>query len=197
MATYYYVDYENLHDTAFGNIELLPKGDKIYIVTTSKLSAFLLKRIQRCRCGVECITVKNGMHDALDFQLVTYLLLQAATKRKINYVIVSKDKGYDYVIDIMKQQGFNVSRIALINCETAKSRNDIKQFIYSLLYECGVARVNDIRFDRIVRAVKTSDNENDLEAQLRRTMGETQGAKVYEHIRDEYQSLNELVSKLK
>ena len=195
--TYYYVDYENLHDSAFGNIELLPKNDKIFILTTSKLSAYLLKRIQKCRCSVECISVKNGMHDALDFQLVTYLLLQATSKRKIHYVIVSKDRGYDYAIDIIKENGIHIERKTLINCEPVRQKDSIKQFIYSILYQCGVARVNEIRYERIVKAVKDADDISELEASLKNAMGATQGARVYEHIKDEYSNLSNLVDKLK
>ena len=197
MATYYYVDYENLHDSAFGNIEALPKYDKIFILTTSKLSAVLLKRIQKCRCGIECINVKNGMHDALDFQLVTYLLLHAAHKKKENYVIISKDRGFDYVIDIVKEHGIKIKREELIHCVPANQRNNVKQLIYTILYQCGVARVNDIRYERIVKAVKSSNNEEDLEQALRQTMGDTQGAKVYEHIKNEFNNLSNLVAKMK
>lgn len=197
MSTFYYVDYENLHDSAFGNIEALPKYDKIFILTTSKLSAALLKRIQKCSCGVECINVKNGMHDALDFQLVTYLLLQAANKKKDNYVIVSKDRGFDYVIDIVKDHGIKIKREELIHCVPVGQKNNIRQLIYTILYQCGVARVNDIRYDRIIRAVKSSINADDLEGALKKTMGSTQGSKVYEHIKDEYSNLSKLVDKMK
>lgn len=197
MSTYYYVDYENLHDSAFGNIEALPKYDKIFILTTSKLSAALLKRIQKCKCGVECINVKNGMHDALDFQLVTYLLLHAANKKKDKYVIVSKDRGYDYVIDIVQQHGISIERLELIHCIPAGQKNNIRQLIYSILYQCGVARVNDIRYERIVKAVKSSNTEEDLKCALKKTMGDTQGSKVYEHIKDEYSNLSDLVDKIK
>lgn len=197
MSTFYYVDYENLHDSAFGNIEALSKNDKIYILTTSKLSAYLLKRIQKCKCGVECINVKSGMHDALDFQLVTYLLLQAANKKKDNYVIVSKDRGYDYVIDIVREHGIKIRRDELIHCLPSSQYDSIHQFIYSILYRCGVARVNDIRYDRIIRAVKSSSNADDLEGALKKTMGSTQGSKVYEHIKGEYNKLSDLVDKIK
>ena len=197
MSTFYYVDYENLHDSAFGNIEALNKNDKIFILTTSKLSAALLKRIQKCRCGVECINVKNGMHDALDFQLVTYLLLHAANKKKDNYVIVSKDRGFDYVIDIVKENGIKIKREELIHCVPVGQKNNIKQLIFTILYQCGVARVNDIRYERIVRAVKSSNREEDLEGALKKTMGDTQGSKVYEHIKDEYNNLSKLVDKMK
>lgn len=197
MSTFYYVDYENLHDSAFGNIEALNKNDKIFILTTSKLSAALLKRIQKCKCGVECINVKNGMHDALDFQLIAYLLLHAANRKKDKYVVVSKDRGYDYVINIAKEHGIELRREELIHCIPAGQKNNVKQLIYSILYQCGVARVNDIRYNRIVRAVKISNDKADLETALKKTMGDTQGAKVYEHIKDEYPNLSSLVDRMK
>ena len=57
----------------------------------------------KSKAQLEILPVQTGKKDALDFQLVTHLMLKYNNKNE--YVIISKDQGYDFAIEMAKTLG--------------------------------------------------------------------------------------------
>lgn len=112
---YYIVDYENVHTSAFARTDLLNANDEVCVMYTDVSKSFtldILQNLMELNIRLNVVKVRNGSKDALDFQLSTYLgyiLAKEGTGHK--YFIVSKDTGYDKVVDFWNTRGFHLARI--------------------------------------------------------------------------------------
>lgn len=121
---YYYVDYENVHSNGLLGIDLLSKGDKVFIFTGSSTDTIRFDALQQVISSpatVEILVVPVGNKDALDFQLVTHLFLGYKPNRK--YFIIAKDNGYDYSIKMAKSRGCtNIKRyLSIAQCHSLRN----------------------------------------------------------------------------
>lgn len=62
------------------------------------------------KCTVKCIKVHSGASNALDFCLITTVgrYIQRAPKSK--HIVLSNDKGYDAVVEMLAEDGLNIVR---------------------------------------------------------------------------------------
>lgn len=112
METYYLVDFENVHSEGMKNIYLLSTEDYVYIFYTKNSSNINLDIVFTHTTNVVGHKVSDGT-ESLDKHLVSYLgyLLGIDCNKKNKYIIVSKDKGFDRIIEFWKEKGFgNISR---------------------------------------------------------------------------------------
>lgn len=118
------VDTENINDYSFLNNYNLTKRDKLVLFVTNKsgkISFNDLELINKSKISMIFEYVGNGEKNALDFQLVTYLALYA--KEKNEYIIVSKDKGYNTSIKYLKsKKNININRIEDIKQEQKEKK---------------------------------------------------------------------------
>lgn len=117
MRRYFYVDTENL-----GPAEWLPyfddmsKQDTVILMVSEKSGKLSIddavKKVTRLcnRCNVECVDVHNGKQNALDFCLVAVLGTYVQRALKSEHIIISKDRGYDAVVDMFIERGIKVIR---------------------------------------------------------------------------------------
>ncbi len=114
---YYLVDKENVESTGLQGIEHAAKGDTVDIFYTNAVSSLPMKTVEsivNAKCHVVLSHVANGTPNALDFQLVTKLMHM--DKGSNEYIIISKDKGYDCAVSYAEQFGLkNIRRAATIN----------------------------------------------------------------------------------
>lgn len=110
--TTYLVDTENVGALWKHLLASLGSKDKLYVFYTDNSPHVsyqdLLDIMQYPGCfePIKCYVGKNG----LDFQLVSYLGLLLKSAPKTDYVIVSKDTGYDPVCKFWGDQGYCVCR---------------------------------------------------------------------------------------
>lgn len=113
---YYFVDYENVHSEGFIGIDGIAKNDTLYLMYTEQCKTFsleVLEKIIRRKINFEVYKVGSGSKNALDFQLSSfmgYIIAKNEDKECIFY-IVSKDTGFDHLIDFWRKKGVNVERI--------------------------------------------------------------------------------------
>ena len=115
MSTYYLVDFENVHNEGLKGCSTLSKDDQIYLFY-SKNANNLNMDVFKDYSGKkpEYIPAKTG-NQALDKLLVSYLgFLLAKDGRNYQYIIISKDKGYDDVIAYWKTKGYRIDRCEVI-----------------------------------------------------------------------------------
>lgn len=126
---YYFVDYENVHSEGFIGIDGIAKNDTLYLMYTEQCKTFsleVLEKIIRRKINFEVYKVGSGSKNALDFQLSSfmgYIIAKNEDKECIFY-IVSKDTGFDHLIDFWRKKGINVERIYNFspNSKGAKSK---------------------------------------------------------------------------
>lgn len=110
----YFIDFENVNCDGLEGIDRLSEDDSIhlfYSASANKITFKLHLMISTCKAQFIYHEVQTGKKNALDFQLVTYLGYLVGKDKKSQYLIVSKDEGFGFVVDFWKAQGVEVAQI--------------------------------------------------------------------------------------
>ena len=101
----FYIDYENVRTDGLRGIDKIDTKTKVYLVCgiNDCIRLIDVNYIMKSRAKFEILPVQTGKKDALDFQLVTHLMLNYSKHNE--YVIISKDQGYDFAIEMAKTLG--------------------------------------------------------------------------------------------
>ena len=118
----YFVDLENINASGLEYIQSITKGDRYYVFYSdacSNISEEVIKRIIDNGASIKLCKVENGMGNALDFQLSTYMgyIIREDLHRVHEYIIVSGDKGYNVICKFWKEQPAN-SNVAGLSVDT-------------------------------------------------------------------------------
>jgi hypothetical protein len=110
--TYIFVDYENVQDI---NIRLIDENIKMLIIVgenQNKIPLHVIQKTQPFGHSIEWLQIKSsGKKNALDFVIAFFLGYYISTQANKEYIIYSKDTGYDPLIEYLKLQHINVKRI--------------------------------------------------------------------------------------
>lgn len=125
MKTFYLVDFENVHNEGIVDIDKLSKEEYVHIFST--VNALNIRN------DIFWINVDIKSHlvtirkQSLDMHLVSYLgYLIGIYGKDCTYVIVSKDKDYDNVINFWKQEGYvNIFRTTSIQVKDKTQANSM------------------------------------------------------------------------
>ncbi len=112
MATYL-IDYENTGVKGLFGIEQLKEDDLIIIFYGPKTGAVPFdEHVKICQAAsqVKYIKTTKTAKNYLDFQLTTYLGYLVGQTDVKEYYVISKDSGYDSVIDFWKKWGIRIVR---------------------------------------------------------------------------------------
>lgn len=118
MNVHYLIDYENVREEGLSSIQPGSLDDIIYLFYTVNAAKISLDALAGLAANLRIIKVPAGKQ-SLDMHLVSYLgYLVARYGAGDSYVVVSKDTGFDGVIDFWKSMGIpNIRRQACIRCE--------------------------------------------------------------------------------
>ena len=116
----YFIDFENIGTAGLKRIQTVNEEDRYYIFYSDaclNISEEILQRIRDQGGTVELYKADNGVSNALDFQLSSYVgyVIRGRIHMDDEYNIVSGDKGYDVVCRFWRKRGFRIFRI---NCFT-------------------------------------------------------------------------------
>ena len=109
----YLIDFENVASNGFEGLELLDDGSELLIFYSeqhSTISITVHQELERSRIRKTYMPIKTGGKNALDFQLVSWLGYEIAKNGGEQFVIISKDTGFDAVVDFWQKRNVNVSR---------------------------------------------------------------------------------------
>ena len=115
MKTFYFVDFENVHNNGIKKIGNLLESDYVYIFTTENAGKINFD-IQCLNNNIKTKTVPAGKQ-SLDKHLISYLgYIIGCNGDKCEYIIISNDKGYDAIIDLWRNEikKIKISRRALL-----------------------------------------------------------------------------------
>lgn len=107
----YMIDYENVKTGGLNGISRLTDADRViifYSENANRLTFDLHQRLMASTAQIEYREVSVGGHNALDFQLVTYLGFLIAKEPKGQYLIISNDRGFEYVVNFWRKDGLSI-----------------------------------------------------------------------------------------
>ena len=109
------IDYENVQVKSLA----LLRGEQFRVrvflgKTNTKIHSELAIAIQRLGERAEYITLESSGSNALDFHIAYYLGVLATADPKANFHIISKDKGFDPLIQHLKTRAVHAARATSI-----------------------------------------------------------------------------------
>ena len=116
----YLIDYENVSDAGLVGIDKLTDHDCVVIFYGSKIKSIAyesLIAITSSEATIEHLKAEKTAKNYLDFQLTTYLGYKLGKEKFDGVFVISKDSGFDAVIDFWNAKGLNIQRQVAITTE--------------------------------------------------------------------------------
>ncbi len=131
----YLVDFENVTSEGLSGVARLQEEDRVilfYSANAHKISLSVHRAICNTKAKVRYFEVAVGGKNALDHQLSTYLGYLIGQNPNMQYFIVSKDRGYEYLSDFWKNihdvtGNINITRIDSIKIATPEVETVIEE----------------------------------------------------------------------
>ncbi|MGN0677613.1 MAG: PIN domain-containing protein [Ruminococcus sp.] len=196
---YYFIDYENVHKTGFNGLLNLSSNDNVIIFysgNADKITFNLHKEIVDSKADITYFEVKAGGKNALDFQLSTYLGYLIGNKKKARCYIVSNDRGFEFVRDFWKKQGFRIEIISNINDNSPKEETPEKQIQPDNHEDLRKAfkdmNLNKANLDFIISVVESNMKQNsvplpkrkqNINSELCKKFGNDETKKIYKNLK--------------
>ena len=132
----YFIDYENVRVDGLKGVARLNEDDSVCIFYSEKANTLtfgLHKRLIESKANIEYIKVSVGTPNSLDFQLTSILGYKIAKEENQEYVIVSKDKGFDSTVEFWTKKKIQISRVEDITTDVQNSKNEFIKEISNLI----------------------------------------------------------------
>ena len=129
----YLIDYENVHASGLAGVENCGIEDEIILLygnDTSTIPMELHIQIANSKVKVQYHKIERTGKNYLDFQLSTIAGFLVGTTRQTEFVIVSRDSGYDAVLDYWNDERLAdrvvhfCRRASIAEAEEARDRED-------------------------------------------------------------------------
>ena len=147
MATFL-IDYENVSASGLDGLETLTQADVVYIFYTEnadRLTFSAHRRLIESKAQIRYYKVESGTKNALDFQLVTYLGYLICGAPSESYYIISKDNGFDSVLNFWSKQNIPVLRMSNLDVvNTSQAHDELQEKLSELLDHADVQTVLDM-----------------------------------------------------
>ncbi|MCL1823321.1 MAG: PIN domain-containing protein [Oscillospiraceae bacterium] len=176
------IDFENVHSEGMTGVDHLTDTDEVVIFYSSNadsISFDILHKLMFCKSKLSYYKIKRGGKNALDFQLSCYLGYRIHKDPGAEYYIISKDNGYDFIMDFWE-------------CGYTSTEPKIRRFnnIKTLL------QWNDIQKkqkEKAVKAVEVLIKEAESPAEAEEPQSET----LFTLAPEEAEAVSELIAKCK
>ena len=112
------IDFENVGDSGIVGMSKLTPADEVVIFygqNNNSISFMSHEMILLANCQVTIEKCDKSAKNYLDFQLVSYLGFRVGQESFEQVVIVSKDQGFDAVVDFWKPRNINIARQVAID----------------------------------------------------------------------------------
>ena len=109
----YLVDYENVSDAGLVGVDNLANTDTVIIFYGSKVKTVAyesLIAITSSSAVIEHMKAEKTAKNYLDFQLTTYLGFKLGQNSYDEIYVISKDSGFDAVVDFWSTRGYVIKR---------------------------------------------------------------------------------------
>ena len=109
----YLIDYENVSDAGLVGVDQLTENDIVVIFYGSKVKTVAYESLIAITSSAACIEHMKAEKTAknyLDFQLTTYLGYKLGQSSYDEIYVISKDSGFDAVVDFWTGKGYSIKR---------------------------------------------------------------------------------------
>lgn len=180
--TYYLIDYENTGENGLDGINILDSHDRViifYSENADKMSFDLHQMLQECGASIEFKKITAGKKNALDFQLATYLGYLMAKAENGNFCIVSKDLGYEVLLEFWK--GRPLQLVDMISAVIKKEEHKLEETGWEEKLRLVIPEEKDLEIVReCVTQYKTKQAVNNA---LVKHFGSEKAGKLYKKIK--------------
>lgn len=196
----YMVDQENVGGSGIHGMSSLRSEDRVIIFCNHIMKSVPFAthiEIVNCKAQVEYKVIERCGPNYLDFQLVTYLGYLIAQTHYEEIIIVSKDKGYEAVVDFWRDKGLKIHRQSNIKEEESRLKQkksmpgkaDTKA-LKALLKE--KVKLTPAEYKKVYAVFQESSEKMEFHEKLCHELGQDNGDKVYKALRQPFaQSLPE------
>lgn len=111
MNTTYLIDLENVNSGGFEGANNLEESDELVVFYSEKADTLkipIITALLKTAAEIKFYKCKNGIMNAMDFDIVSVLGIVYNTERE--FVIVSRDKGFDVVVE--RYRSFNKNNVS-------------------------------------------------------------------------------------
>ena len=123
------IDFENIQDINLDQIESSDYRICVFIgESQNKIPLELVKSAQKLGNRLEWLKIDGNGRNALDFHIAYYLGSQVEKNRSNEYIILSKDKGFDPLVRYIAKQNVKCNRInSIIEIASPRKTKDHDQ----------------------------------------------------------------------
>lgn len=203
MPSILLVDYENVTMSGLTGYEKLSGKDKIYIFFSANNLNIDADFLAKCKCQVKYYKVPQG-DESVDKHILAFLGYQAAVNdNSFDYLILSKDKGFDNIASFMKElTSKNIKRYVSISDalnskeqkKTAKAKTQAKENeprkqkhlfseIESIVRKACKEPEVDTVVDIVLKNYEKKTFKNIINTQLVKKFGQERGHILYKSIK--------------
>lgn len=116
----YLIDYENVHFAGWEGIDKLTEEDQVVLFYSDNASTIPMEisiKVARSKAELQYIHVDRMAKNYLDFQLAALAGYMVATSHQTEFVIVSKDTGFEAILDFWNKQEFLKKKVHFVRRE--------------------------------------------------------------------------------
>lgn len=200
----YLVDYENVSVLGVDGVKDLKASDKVYIFYGENIKTIPFDKsieLVKSKAQIEFIETKKVGKNYLDFQLATYLGYLIGNGEKGNVRIISKDTGFDSIVDFWKARNINICRKSSIKGDEAISIEQVvkkktvsttqvtnktvpEQYRKKIRQAIKKEKLAPSSYTIIYKAIEESKNKLQLNNTLVKSFESTKGGRIYNDIKD-------------
>jgi hypothetical protein len=176
---YYLIDYENTGENGLDGLTELGNSDQVvifYSENADKMSFDLHRKLQECHAAIEFRKIATGKKNALDFQLAAYLGYLMAREENGRFCIVSKDLGYEVLLDFWKDR--NIKLIDTISSETGRAAEERSEMEENLL-----RLVGETDFQMVMSCIRNGKSKQTINNLLVKQYGSGKAGELYKKIK--------------
>ena len=173
----YMIDYENVLNNGLKGVELLNADDKLFIFYSKNASSITInthKNLEKTKATKKYIEVTSTTKNALDFQLSTCLGALIKEFPDDEIAIISKDKGYNAVIEFWKKYNKTIFNFTSVE---KKPERDLKSEIKLVL------KNNSDKIDEVIKIIKQYKTKQGINNALVKKYKSELAGSIYKEIK--------------
>jgi len=152
---YVLVDFENVQPANLGALRGGLFKIKIFVGLAQKIPVDVAKALQAFGPDAEYIQIEGNGKNALDFHIAYYIGRLVAEPSNVHFYIVSKDTGFDPLIQHLKRQKITCERVPSV-AHILPTKKELDTISVSEKAESVIVRLNKGTKPRTEKALRTT-----------------------------------------
>lgn len=149
----YLIDYENVNEAGIKGIKDLTAEDQVHIFYSDRIKTIPFERsidMVESKAKIEFFQIHKLGKNYLDFQLSMHLGYLFGKGINASYFVVSKDTGFDSIVDFGKSRNMDISRCESI--EDSQKENIIVKHVNAIVDKPRV--LQKVKRDELPEAIR-------------------------------------------